>query len=356
MGEASRGIVLLGLSITSSWGNGHATTYRSLVKGLARLGHSVLFLERNEPWYATQRDLPDPAFCRVCLYDSLDELDAVYRHEIEQADFVVVGSYVPEGCAVGDWALSHAGGKVAFYDIDTPVTLAKLQAGDHEYITPDLIRRYHMYLSFTGGSTLEILTHTYGAPKAGALYCSVDTDLYHPLDEYCVYDCGYMGTYSPDRQPSLQQLLLEPAERLTQHRFVVAGPQYPQTIMWPLNVQRIEHLPPSSHCRFYNRQRFTLNVTRDDMRRAGYSPSVRLFEAAACGVPIISDSWDGLETVFEPGSEILISTSAEDTVRCLRSISDRERQEIARRALGRIQAAHTSERRAQDLVDIMSSL
>jgi spore maturation protein CgeB len=252
---------------------------------------------------------------------------------------------VPEGVAVGRWVCQNASA-AAFYDIDTPVTLRKLRAGDYEYLHPDLIPCYDIYFSFTGGSTLQHLEQTYGAPRARALYCSVDPAAYYPQDLRGEYDLGYLGTYRADRQPALQRLLVEPARRWSRGRFVVAGPQYPACIRWPGNVRRIEHLPPAQHRTFYGSQRFTLNVTRADMCRAGYSPSVRLFEAAACGTPIISDSWPGLETIFQPGEEILISRSAEQTLAYLRDIDDDRRWAIAHRARQRVLTSHTADRRA----------
>ncbi len=342
-------IVILGLSITSSWGNGHATTWRGLVRELAARGHDVLFLERDVPWYAANRDLPQPPFGRTTLYASLAELKERFARDVRAADCVIVGSYVPDGVAVGEWVTNTATGRTAFYDIDTPITLAKLERGDYEYISPELIPRYNLYLSFTGGPTLARLEQQYGAPAAYALYCSFDPALYYPESGELAYDLGYMGTYSDDRQPPLERLLLEPARRWEVGRFVVAGPQYPASIEWPPNVARIEHLPPAQHRAFYNRQRFTLNITRADMIRAGWSPSVRLFEAAACAVPIISDYWPGLDRLFEPGREILVADSAADILRYLREIPDDERRAIGERARARALAQHTAAHRAAEL-------
>lgn len=342
-------IVILGLSITSSWGNGHATTFRGLVRELDARGHDVLFLERDVPWYAENRDLPRPPYGRTELYDSLASLRARFHDEIRDADFVMVGSYVPDGAAVGEWATRTARGVTAFYDIDTPVTLARLERGDEEYLSEGLIPRYDRYLSFTGGPTLDLLEDRYGSPRALPLYCSFDPDLYHPEDRPIRWDLGYMGTYSDDRQPPLDALLLEPARRLPAGRFVVAGPQYPEDIAWPSGVERIAHLPPREHRAFYNAQRFTLNITRADMRAAGFSPSVRLFEAAACGVPIISDWWEGLDAFFVPGEEILIAHRAEDTLRFLHDIPAEEARAIGRRARARVLARHTAAHRAAEL-------
>ena len=309
-------LVILGLSLSSSWGNGHATTFRALVKALATRGHEVLFLERDVPWYAAHRDLPDPGYCRLALYSSLAGLDD-WAAEVRDADAVIVGSYVPDGVAVGRWALRTARGPVAFYDIDTPVTLAKLAAGDEEYLSAALIADYAVYFSFTGGPTLARLERNFGSPAARALYCSADPELYRPLAAPRRWDLSYLGTYSDDRQPGLERLLLAAARAAPQLKFVVAGPRYPADIAWPPNVERIEHLPPAEHPSFYAASRFTLNITRADMKIAGYSPSIRLFEAASCGTPIISDIWEGLDSVFEPRHEVLLAGTTDDVLAAL---------------------------------------
>jgi spore maturation protein CgeB len=268
---------------------------------------------------------------------------------MRNADLVIVGSYVPDGIAVGTWVLDTARGQVMFYDIDTPVTMAKLEAGECEYISAELIPRYDAYLSFTGGPMLRMIETRHGSPLARPLYCSVDESLYFTELRKPQYDLGYMGTYSTDRQPGLDRLLMQPALRMPDARFVVAGPQYPEHIAWPCNVQRIEHLPPAAHRSFYNAQRFTLNLTRADMVRAGYSPSVRLFEAAACGTPIISDVWPGLETFFTLGDEIVLAQEAGEVMRCLQGMSEQARLMMGTRAQERVLAQHTALHRAREL-------
>ncbi|MCL2447846.1 MAG: glycosyltransferase [Polyangiaceae bacterium] len=341
--------VFLGLSLTSSWGNGHATTYRALLAALALRGHDVTFLERDVPWYASNRDLPNPPFARTRLYSSFEELRDVWADEVRHADVVVVGSYVPDGARVGAWVVATARGKTAFYDIDTPVTLRDLDAGRCTYLTPDLVGRYHVYLSFTGGPMLGELKARYGARSARPLYCSVDPAAHAPKACATAWELGYLGTYAVDRQPALERLLLEPARAWPSGRFVVAGSQYPDGLDWPANVGRIEHLAPREHRTFYAAQRFTLNVTRAEMARAGWSPSVRLFEAAACGTPIITDAWPGLEDFFVPGREILVARSPAEALRWLREITEQERDSIARRARARTLAEHTAAERAEAL-------
>jgi spore maturation protein CgeB len=342
-------IVIIGLSITSSWGNGHATTYRGLVRELAARGHDLLFLERDLEWYAANRDLPKPPHCRTALYRNFAELRARFECEVREADLVMVGSYVPEGAAVGEWVTRIAEGVTAFYDIDTPVTLAKLARGETEYLAPSLIPRYRLYLSFTGGPTLERLERDFGSPQARALYCSVDPTLYHPEPAERRWDLGYMGTFSADRQPPLERLLLEPARRWPAGRFVVVGPMYPKSVRWPRNVERVEHLPPPRHRAFYNAQRFTLNVTRSDMVAAGWSPSVRLFEAAACGTPIVGDPWEGLDSLFVPGEEILVATRPETVLEYVHDLDEEEVRALGERARSRVLAEHTAAHRAAEL-------
>ncbi|MHB1293670.1 MAG: CgeB family protein [Anaerolineae bacterium] len=342
-------IVFLGLSITSSWGNGHATTYRGLVRELVGRGNSVLFLERDVPWYAGNRDMSEPPWGRTELYSDLTELEQVFYGPVREADLVIVGSYVPQGVAVGDWVTTTARGLTAFYDIDTPVTLAKLDRGDEEYLSARLIPRFDLYLSFTGGPTLGRLARAYGARNPRALYCAVDPALYFPERTAPRWDLSYMGTYSADRQPALEELLIETAEGWPAGRFVVAGPQYPESIQWPANVERINHLPPDQHRAFYNASRFTLNITRSDMLAAGYSPSVRLFEAGACATPVISDYWPGLESFFHVGNEITVAHSAVDTLRLLRRMPEEERMAIGLRARRRVLAEHTAAHRAAQL-------
>ncbi len=342
-------ISILGLTITSSWGNGHATTYRSLVRGLRLRGHEILFLERDQPWYAETRDLASPSYCRVGLYSSLSDLISRYERQISASELVIVGSYVPEGSRVIEWISSVATGYTAFYDIDTPITLAGMRDGGLDYLSPSSIPDFDLYLSFTGGPVLRLLEREYGAAKARVLYCSVDPDRYFPESRIQKWKLGYLGTWSEDRQPGLEELLFTPARQLQESRFIVAGPLYPDGIDWPPNVRNVHHLDPSGHRAFYNSQEFTLNVTRDHMRKAGYSPSVRLFEAAACGVPIISDDWPGLESVLVPGKEILVARDANECLRYLRDFTPERRREIGLAARERIVRSHTADHRAAEL-------
>lgn len=345
----------IGLSLSSSWGNGHATTYRALLSGLAQLGHEVTFYECDRPWYAAHRDMPEPDFARLVLYDDVADLK-LHREDLARADAIVVGSYVVNGRAVVELVAELTRAPLLFYDIDTPVTLAAIDAKTCTYLDRRAIARCDAYLSFTGGPTLRHLVESYGARQAHALYCSVDPQEHEPQALERNIALGYLGTYSPDRQPGLERLLIEPARARPDLQFVVAGPQYPEEIEWPANVVRLEHVGPEDHAAFYGRCRFTLNLTRADMRAAGWSPSVRLFEAAATGTPIISDSWPGLEDVLAPGREVLTVESSRDVLDILDHVDATARTELAQAARSRVLAAHTHLHRARELIRIIEPL
>ena len=344
-------LVIFGLSITSSWGNGHATTFRALARALHARGHRIVFFEKDVEWYGSNRDLPKPDFCELKLYEKWDEIVATVRRELSDADVAMVGSYFPDGIRAADEMFDSRVAVKTFYDIDTPITVSTLrEKGSTEYVRGDQIAGYDIYFSFTGGPMLREIEERLGAQKAVPLYCSFDEEKYRkfPVSKRYACEMSYMGTYAPDRQPKLEELLFGAARLMAEEKFLVAGPQYPKSIRWPKNVRRIMHLNPRWHPHLYSSSRLTLNVTRRDMVMAGYSPSVRLFEAAACAATIVSDNWPGLDTFFELGSEILLPTSAEEIVRYLRDRDPEELRRIGDAAQDRVLREHTSVRRAEE--------
>jgi spore maturation protein CgeB len=344
-------IVIYGLTITSSWGNGHATTYRSLAKALKRRGHTVQFVEKDVEWYRSNRDLPQPEFCTVQLYSDWNTDAKPVVQASADADVIVLGSYFADAVALTRELMGMGRGPVLFYDIDTPITMTRLREnGGTDYLDAGLIPHYAAYLSFTGGPALTVLEEQYGSPWAVPFYCSVDPEMYRPTAcrEAFRCDLSYLGTYAKDRQGKLMQLLGGAAALLPQRRFLVAGPQYPEEIGWGSNIGRTIHVSPAEHPAFYSSSRFTLNLTRNDMVAAGYSPSVRLFEASACGAAIISDAWDGLDEFLTPGEEVLLPRDEYEIVTILTGMSDEQRAKIGRLARERMLAEHTSTHRAEE--------
>ncbi len=341
-------IVIFGLSITSSWGNGHATTFRALARALHSRGHRIVFFEKDVEWYASNRDMPEPPFCSVVLYENWDAVVQRARDELRDCDVAMVGSYFSDGNAAVEEMFESSARVKTFYDIDTPVTVAKLRSGDTEYLKRRQIAGFDIYFSFTGGPILRELESSFGARLAVPLYCSFDPENYRfaPLRKEFTCDFSYMGTYAADRQPKIERMFCAAARALPERSFLLAGPQYPEDIRWPGNVRRITHVDPQSHASFYSSSRLTLNVTRDEMVRAGYSPSVRLFEAAACGATIVSDRWPGLEAFLQPRSEILLPNSVEEIVSYIQDMDETEVRRIGHNAQQRVLSEHTSEQRA----------
>lgn len=343
-------VVIFGLSITSSWGNGHASTFRALCRALYRRGHRIVFFEHNVKWYESNRDLPEPHFCDVCIFEDWKSVLPRVRKELHDADVAMVGSYFPDIQAI-ELVLDRNIAAKAFYDIDTPITLSKLRAGGEAgYLKSSQIAGFDVYFSFTGGPILEEIKSRFGAKKSTALYCCFDRERYHPLpvNKRFACDLSYMGTYASDRQPKIDELVRQVAEQLSDKKFIVAGPMYPRRLRWPRNVKRRNHLSPQWHPHLYCSSRITLNITRREMVLAGYSPSVRLFEAAACGTCIASDTWPGLETFFLPGKEVLVPTGTADMVHYLKDFDDDELRRIGRNARERVLAEHSSAKRAQE--------
>lgn len=351
-------IVVFGLSITSSWGNGHATTYRALLAALQKRGHQIVFFEKNEEWYASNRDMPSPEFCHVRLFDHWRSALPAIRQEIEDCDVAIVGSYFPEGIRVSDELANSKVPIKVFYDIDTPITLSKLRAGGAEYLQPQQVKHFDLYLSFTGGPILDQIKQEFHAPRALPFYCSFEPQKYRPRGVYRRYQCdlSYMGTYAADRQPKLDELFIAPALNASNRRFLLAGPQYPSKIKWPQNVRRIKHLSPRWHPHFYSSSRLTLNVTRQAMAEWGFSPSVRLFEAAACACPIISDTWPGLDSILKTGEEVLVAESSKEVISFLTDTDDLQLQRIGRLARERVLVEHSASRRAEEFEQHVSSV
>ncbi len=349
-----RQIVIFGLTITSSWGNGHATTYRGLLAGLHQRGWRVVFYEREAAWYAAHRDLRTCPYADIRLYPAWEAVRTSALAEAAASDAVVIGSYCAGGAQIAAELVARrgaAGPVLAFYDIDTPVTVEYLRGAGCDYLRADQISAFDLYLSFTAGPMLSHLEQHWGARRARVLHCCCDPAAYPPPAAGGArwrWDLGYMGTYAPDRQAALEEMLLVPARLLPHMRFAVAGSMYPVQC-WPANVCRLEHIAPGGHAAFYRNCRLCLNLTRQAMVQWGYSPSIRLFEAAACGTPILSDRWPGAEEFFRPGEEMLIAESSDEVAEILTRFSPARLARIAAAAQRRLLAEHTGAHRAAQL-------
>jgi len=351
-------IVVFGLTISSSWGNGHATLWRGLSRALTALGHKVVFFERDVPYYAAARDVQHIPGGELILYPGWESVRARALQEAAESDLAIVTSYCPDGIAASDLVLSAARGLTVFYDLDTPITLSRLRRGEAlPYIGPQGLAGFDLVLSYTGGKALKELQSRLGAQRVAPLYGHVDPHVHRPAASQAHYtaDLSYLGTYAEDRQAALEALFVEPARRRPGQRFVIGGAQYPADFPWAGNIFFVRHLPPSEHPAFFSSSPFTLNVTRRDMAEMGWCPSGRLFEAAACGTALLSDYWEGLDSFYTPGAEILVAHTTADTLAAL-DLSATEAKRVAAAARERTLDQHTSAHRARELLAHCESL
>lgn len=353
-------IVIFGLTISSSWGNGHATLWRGLCRALIRRGHEIVFFEKDVPYYAAHRDLREMPGMRLELYSDWRDAAALAKRELRDADVGMVTSYCPDAVPACRLVLDTPIQIRAYYDLDTPVTLDKYYRGESvDYIPPEGLAGFDLVLSFTGGRALEETKKCFHAKRVLPLYGSVDPEVHRPAprERRFVCDLSYLGTYAKDRQNLLENLFLQPAVHLPSRTFHLAGAMYPADFPWQKNIFYIQHLAPPEHSSFYCSSRLTLNITREAMARFGYCPSGRLFEAAACGAPILSDEWEGLDSFFTPGREILIAGTVDPTGDAIQAIKqgDEELLRIGRAARERALTCHTSDKRAEELETILES-
>jgi spore maturation protein CgeB len=344
-------LVIFGLTVSSSWGNGHATIWRGLCRALGARGHEVVFFERDVPYYAAHRDLAQLPGGRLVLYPSFEQVRPLAAQELRGADAAMVTSYCPDALPASELVLSSRAQVRAFYDLDTPVTLDRLRAGlPVPYIGPHGLRDFDLVLSFTGGAAIGELASRLSARDVRVLYGSVDSGVHARVPATAAYRCdlSYLGTYAEDRHATFLELFVHPARRLPERKFLIGGAQYPQDFPWTQNTFFVQHLPPSEHSAFYSASRATLNVTRRAMAQMGFCPSGRLFEAAACATAIVSDAWQGLDQFFEPGREILVARSAQDVIDAL-SLEDRELARLGAAARERALSQHRADDRAQEL-------
>src|ERR1051325_9140874 len=350
-------IAFFGLTISSSWGNGHATLLRGLFKALTARGHRIAFFERDVPYYAAHRDLVEMPGVELYLYDEWSRVAGLARRVVAESDVAVVTSYCPDGVDATELVASANVNLSVFYDLDTPVTLEALQQGEQlAYIGPRKLADFDLVLSYTGGAALTDLRDQLNARRVAPLFGSVDTDVHHPAPARAAYeaDLSYLGTYAADRQQLLDRLFLQVARKSPNRRFVVGGSKYPQDFPWQPNIWYVQHVAPSAHASFFCSSPLTLNITRAAMARMGYCPSGRLFEAAACGVAIVSDEWAGLDTFFEPGVEILVARDTDDVIEAMQ-LSDAELATIARAGQQRVLASHTAAHRATELEQLFNA-
>jgi len=343
---------MIGKSILSSIRYPQADLYRGLVGELAQRGHRTVFLECERPDEKWQRDMLRTPYCDVWTYATTDSLLDEYTPAIEAADIVILGSAVPEAHRIAAWIADKARGVKVYYDTDLARTLASLSNNnsDKECVSCSTVPIFDLYLSTTGGSALDQLMQEYGCRFAKPLYESIDPYFFYRTDVHKQYDLGFIGNFKPERDQHLEELLLQPARHTPNRRFVLAGDHYPPDVDWPDNLTYLEHLPETNHVDFYNRQHCSLVLAREDRRALGFTPSKRLLAAAACGVPILTHHWEGIEQFFEPQREVFLVEDCHQVLDVLYQSNEIDRRRVGDFARERVLAQHTTAHRTDQLL------
>jgi spore maturation protein CgeB len=345
-------IAFFGSSLTSAYWNGAATYYRGLLSALAERGHRVTFFEPDAYDRQRHQDLPDPAFARVVVFD--DDEDAA-RQAVERArgaDLVVKASGVGVHDALLEAAVLDLRGEgcvVAFWDVDAPATLARLEEDAHDPFRP-LVGRYDVVFTYGGGDPVVRAYEAFGARACHPIYNGVDPSTHHPVppDDAFAADLAFLGNRLPDRERRVEGFFLEVAERLPERRFLLGGSGWDDKPM-PHNVRSLGHVYTRDHNAFNVSPTAVLNVSRESMARMGFSPATRVFEAAAAGACLVSDAWEGIETFFEPGRELLVARSGDEVAEHVERLTPEEARRIGAAARRRALAEHTYDRRALEV-------
>ena len=351
--SAALDLVIIGRSILSSYGNPQADLYRGLVGELAQHGHRTVFLEKASSELEQPRDMLRTPYCEVWTYADLESLKSDYRDAVRAADIVLLGSAVEGAAEISDWLANEAQGTKIYYDTDLGRTLKSLEAGntDNECLSCRTIPVFDLYLSTTGGPALESLAQEYQLRCARPLYESIDPYFYYRTDAQKEYELGFIGQNKDHRAARLERLLIEPARLTPNRQFALVGNGYDATNSnWPRNLTFLEYLPDTNVVDFYNRLHCSLVLNRQDRRELGYTPSKRLLAAAACGVPILVDSWAGLDDFFENGRDCYVVETEQDVLDVLYQLAPEVRRKVGASARERVIDEHTTAHRAAQLL------
>ncbi|WP_018480108.1 CgeB family protein [Pontibacter roseus] len=351
-------IAFFGSSLVSAYWNGAATYYRGIVRALNERGHSVTFYEPDAYDRQQNRDMPDPDWAKVVVYEATEE--AVYRclEQAAEADMVVKAS----GVGVFDELLERevlklqtAERLVVFWDVDAPATLDRVHHNPQDQFL-SLIPQYDMVLTYGGGDPVVNAYEALGAKKCVPIYNALDTATHFPVepDERFACDLAFLGNRLPDREARVEEFFLNPAATMPDKKFIIGGSGWGDKFMSD-NVTYIGHVYTKDHNAFNCTPKAVLNISRESMARYGFSPATRVFEAAGAGACIITDYWEGIDFFFEPGKEILVAKSGEEVAAILADLTEEKAKSIGEAAYKKVLDAHTYSHRAEQLEKLLYS-
>lgn len=350
-------IAFFGSSIVSAYWNGAATYYRGIVKALNKMGHEVTFFEPNIYERQEHRDIEDPEWCNVIVYENDKVSLRALLRKASEADVIIKASGVgafDEFLEYEVTQLKKESNIIIFWDVDAPATLDRIEEHKKDPFK-ELIPQYDFILTYGGGQPVIDAYEKNGAKKCIPIYNALDTDTHFPVDKWDEFegDLAFLGNRLPDREKRVEEFFINPAKNLSDKKFILGGSGWEDKPM-PSNINYIGHVYTKEHNAFNCSPMAVLNISRDSMAKYGFSPATRVFEAAGAAACIITDYWEGIETFFEPEKEIIVVESGEEVEKVLQELTPEGAAEIGKAAYKKVLAEHTYEHRAELLESVIT--
>lgn len=350
-------IAFFASSLVSAFWNGAATYYRGIVRALHGRGHRVSFYEPDAYDRQRHRDLPDPPWARVLVWDPGDPA-ALERclEEARRADLVVKASGVGVHDALLEarvLELRHPGNRVVFWDVDAPATLDRLERDAADPFLR-LVPRYDLIFTYGGGDPVVRAYERFGARRCVPIYNALDPDSHHPVppDPRFRCDLAFLGNRLPDRETRVEEFFLRAAALLPARRFLLGGAGWAGKPL-PANVRDLGHVGTADHNAFNGTPLAVLNVSRESMARYGFSPATRVFEAAGAAACVVTDAWEGLPLFLEPGREVLVARDGVEVAAHVAARAPERARRIGEAARRRVLAEHTYAQRAALVEEVL---
>ncbi|MDF3983241.1 glycosyltransferase [Luteibacter sp. PPL201] len=341
-----------GSSLVSAYWNGAATYYRGLIRQLHARGHEVTFYEPDAYGRQAHRDIADPPWANVVVYEPTTQAVDMALDAAATADVIVKTSGVgvfDRTLEEGVLSLKRPHNTVIFWDVDAPATLDGLDAdADHPFRA--LVPRFDLVLTYGGGAPVVDAYRRFGARSCQPIYNALDPDTHHPVARAPRFDAdlGFLGNRLPDREARVDAFFVAAARARPQARFLLGGSGWDDKPL-PANVRSLGHVYSHEHNAFNVSPAAVLNVSRESMARYGFSPATRVFEAAGAGACLITDAWEGIERFLEPGREVLVAHDGDEVARHLDAVMAGRARAIGEAARRRVLAGHTYAHRAREL-------
>ncbi len=351
-------IAFFGSSIVSAYWNGAATYYRGIVKALHKKGHEVTFYEPDILDRQEHRDIEDPDWCDVVVYEEdRVTLRALLRKAQEEADILIKAS----GVGVFDdliekeiIELKRDDNLIVFWDVDAPATLDRMEKDTQDPFR-EVVGKYDMVLTYGGGEPVVNAYKKFGAKECVPIYNALDRDTHFRVEKDRKFEAAlaFLGNRLPDRESRVEEFFLKPAKNLPEEKFILGGSGWGDKEL-PENVEYIGHVYTKDHNAFNCTPKAVLNISRESMAKYGFSPATRVFEAAGAGACIITDFWEGISRFFEPDKEIIIVNDGEEVSKVLRELDEKKAKAIGDAAYERVVSEHTYEHRVEQLESLFT--